>query len=258
MKKVLTSLATIAVLATTASADFARIEMGAGVWNQAPSGTLTYDAGSGVDGVYTSNKTDTSNAYAWMLVKHPIPVIPNIRLEYAKSSDEGTATGSFNGFTTPPNTGVSASLDITQYDVIPYYNILDNTFWTTIDLGLDIKVADINYKAEGVQLVGYNVPTASYDDSSTVVLPMLYVRTRVQIPITNIGLEADAKYVTYSSSTAYDIRVKVDYTLGFVPIVQPGLEVGYRMQKFDLKSNDDKTKVNLDFSGVYVGLMVRF
>ena len=256
LNKLLSTIACAAVLATTASADFARVEMGAGMWNQSPSGTSTYDAGSGVNGIYISNEKDTSSTYAWMLVKHPIPIVPNIRLEYAKSSDEGIATGEFDGFKAPG--GATAALDIVQYDIIPYYNILDNTFWTTIDLGLDIKVADVNYKADGVTLLGFNTSVGSYEDSSPLTLPMLYARTRIEIPVTNIGLEADAKYVTYSGSTAYDVRIKADYTLGFIPVVQPGLEVGYRMQKFDLKSNDDKTKVNLDFSGVYVGLMLRF
>lgn len=254
MKKLLSTIACSALLATVASADMARVEMGGGMWNQAPSGTLSYADSTGATGTYTSSQKAVSNAYAWMLIKHPIPVIPNIRLEYAKVSDEGIATGSFKGFSAP--TGAPASIDITQYDIIPYYNILDNTGWITLDLGVDIKVADTKYRADGVTVLG--VTSSAYEDSTTVILPMLYARTRVEIPSTDIGLEADAKYVSYNGSTAYDIRAKVDYTLGFIPVVQPAIEVGYRVEKFDLVSDDKKTNINIDFAGVYAGLMLRF
>jgi len=42
MKKVLSSLACGLILASTASADIARVEMGAGAWMQTPSGAITY------------------------------------------------------------------------------------------------------------------------------------------------------------------------------------------------------------------------
>ena len=54
------------------------------------------------------------------------------------------------------------------------------------------------------------------------------------------------------------MRAKVDYTFDFVPVVQPAIEVGYRVQKFDVTSDDDKTKMDMEFSGVYAGLMLRF
>ncbi|MDQ7066669.1 MAG: hypothetical protein Q9M40_00925 [Sulfurimonas sp.] len=38
MRKILTSLTVVGVLASTLSADFARVEMGAGSWMQTPSG----------------------------------------------------------------------------------------------------------------------------------------------------------------------------------------------------------------------------
>jgi len=257
MKKLLSTIACAAVLASTVSADFARVEMGAGAWMNTPSGTLTYDDGSGATGTYLSAEKEATSTYLWMLVKHPIPVLPNIRLEYTSIEDEGTATGTFNGFDAPG--GASASLKMTQYDIIPYYNILDNTAWITLDLGLDIKVTDTTYKADGVTLTGIGaISGTEYEDNTAAVIPLVYVRTRVEIPATNIGFEADVKYITYNGSTVSDIRVKADYTLDFIPVVQPGLEVGYRMQKFDLVSDDEKTKTNLDFSGVYVGLMVRF
>ncbi|SFV63325.1 hypothetical protein MNB_SM-6-1203 [hydrothermal vent metagenome] len=249
------SLAT-ALLVSAANADLARVEMGAGIWQQTPNGTIKYSDGSAT-GTYTSDKKEDNGAYAWLLIKHPIPIIPNLRLEYVDVKDQGKVTGSFKDFTVP-GVSTTARFEMKQYDIIPYYNLLDNTFWTTIDVGLDIKVVDATYEADNVNVVGMSIPTPTYNDSDMIYIPLAYARARVEIPATNIGLETDGKYITYDGSTVYDFRAKVDYTFDFVPVVQPAIEVGYRVQKFDVKSDDDKTKLNMDFSGVYGGLMLRF
>ncbi len=248
MKKILTILVAGAILATTASADFSRIEMGAGAWQQAPSGGgATQDGVLSLNGTYTSSEKDSSEMYLWMIIKHPIPIFPNFRLEYVTVAEEGRTTGTVNGIVAA---SAPTTIDMQQFDIIPYINILDNTGWVTLDLGLDLKViqsdADISGLFDG----------ASYSDSTSVVIPLLYVRTRAEIPATNIGLEADVKYITDGDSTIYDIRAKVDYTLDFIPVVQPALEVGYRIQKYDI--DDSNTKMDLEFYGVYAGLMVRF
>jgi len=250
MKKVLTSLVCLAAAATIASADFARVELGAGMWNQTPKGSISY-TDSGATGSDTSDEKEQQQAYIWLLVKHPIPILPNLRLEYAGITTNGVASGKFKEWEVPTGTSTKTTLEMTQYDVIPYYNILDNTFWMTLDLGLDLKIMNTTYKANPITgFVGYN-------DTTSVVMPLLYVRTRVEIPVTNIGLEADVKYISFDSNTMYDARVKVDYTLGFIPIIQPALEVGYRVQKIETDGGED-AKVDLEFSGVYAGLMLRF
>ncbi|MGB3961303.1 MAG: TIGR04219 family outer membrane beta-barrel protein, partial [Sulfurimonas sp.] len=149
------------------------------------------------------------------------------------------------------------SLKMKQFDIIPYYNILDNTAWTTLDIGLDAKVVSLDYAANGVTNNTTSL-TEDYSDSVTIVVPMAYLRARVEIPATNIGLEADAKYVTYDGSTISDMRAKVDYTLDFFPVVQPALEIGYRTQKIDIASSDVKSAINIEYSGLYAGLMLRF
>ena len=254
MKKTLIGLAAVGILASTLSADFLRAEMGGGLWNKKPTGSLSY-SDLGATGAYTSDEKEDSGAYAWLLIKHFIPIVPNVRLEYATLDDTGLATGSFNGFVAPANS--KAAIKMTQYDVIPYYNILDNTFWMTVDLGVDIKMINFDYSAEGVTVPGLGA-SQSYSDSTSLALPLGYVRARVQIPVTEIGLEADVKYITYGNSTVSEFRAKVDYTLDFIPVIQPGIEIGYRMQSIDIESDNEKTKLKMDYSGVYAGIMLRF
>ena len=243
MKKVLSTLACAAMLATTASADFLRVEAGAGSWSQTTAGSLSYTA-SGATAADTSDESTNSQTYAWALVKHFVPVIPNLRVEYTTVGTTGTATGTFKGFTVAA--GGETSLDMTQIDVIPYYNILDNTFWTTIDLGLSVKMIELTQ--------GSGTSTYDYD---AIPVPMGYVRARVQVPMTGFGAEADMKIISGGDNEISDTRIKVDYTLNITPLIQPGIEVGYRVQKVII--DDTKgTKVDYEFSGMYAGLMLRF
>ncbi len=260
MKKILSSLALGAIVfSTAANADFARVEAGVGAWSYKPSGLITYTDDDGTL-TNTSLEKEQSSAYAWLLIKHPIPILPNLRLEYTTIHDDGEGTGSYNGYTFPA--GTKTTWDLTQYDVIPYYNILDNTFWTTVDIGIDIKVVESDYTAKNAQVAISTVPPSititDYNEKDTAVVPLAYLRGRVEIPATDIGFEADAKYISYDGDTIYDVRAKVDYTLSFVPVVQPAIEIGYRAQKYDFTSEDKKTKVNMDFSGLYMGIMARF
>lgn len=252
MKKWLSILALSAVAATTLSADFLRVEMGAGAFMSEPSGDLTYSTSvSPVDVKDTLGFSSESSPYVWLNVKHPVPILPNLRLEYLNLSSKGNSQ-SFNWDGNSVPVGTSSELTLTQYDATLYYNILDNTFWTTLDLGLDLKMIQSNYKIDPNGLY------PGYDKSNDVVIPMAYLRARVQIPATNIGFEADGKYIGDGTSEFYDARIKADYTLGFIPVVQPALEVGYRMQKFKAQDSGNEVKTDLNYAGAYVGLMLRF
>lgn len=249
MKKILTTLTCATLLATAAMADLARVEVGLGTWMQSSEGGASY-SDAGANGIYTSIEKDNTEGYIWAVIKHPIPIVPNLRLEYVSIVDSGLATGQFKDFDIG---GVTAemSYDIMQYDIIPYYNILDNTAWITLDLGLDIKVIDVSYSVT-------SVVSGERFGGETITLPLLYVRGRFEIPATDIALEADVKYVKIGDSTVYDVRAKVDYTLDFMPVIQPAIELGYRVQKIDIDESDADATVDLEFSGVYVGLMLRF
>ncbi len=252
MKKILTTLSAAATLAVSANADFLRVEMGAGGWSQTPSGYISRtdsDGALNLNGTYTSNENESTQLYVWALLKHPLPIIPNLRLEYVNVDDDGKVTGSVNGIALP--NGGDATIKTDQYDVIPYYNILDNTFWVTLDLGLDIR-----YATADSTVTDSVTGAVIYSGSDSVVIPFVYARGRVQVPGTGLGLESDIKYITDGDSTVYDFRAKVDYTFDITPLIQPGIEVGYRAQKYDIVDGSDRA--NLDYKGVYVGAMLRF
>jgi outer membrane protein len=252
MKKILISLASVVALSSAVNADLVRTEMGVGIWNPTSSGGASYRDGLAT-GSYKSNGDDSNNMYAWLLVKHPLPILPNLRLEYTNITDTGYLKGEFKDFP-GATTGSTTTIDMNQFDIVPYYNILDNTAWTTVDLGLDIKVIDAKYD------VSANSTFIGYHDTVTLAIPMVYGRVRVEVPATGFGLETDVKYITYDGSSVYDVSAKVDYTFDSGTFIDPALEIGYRVQKFDIDYTDgtERTTSDLKFAGFYAGVMLRF
>lgn len=256
MRKVLTAVALSMILGASASADFIRVEAGGGIWNNELSGTAQYDGSTAFD-ASTLGYSDESKAYLWMFIKHPIPIVPNLRLEYAKVDYSGSATGSYVWDGNTYDAGSTSTTDLSQIDAILYYNLLDNLGWVTLDLGLDIKYIDASLKGEGTVSGG----TKSYDTSEQVVLPLAYGRARFEIPMTDIGIEGEAKYIAYGDSSILDYSVKADYTLVNILPIDVGLEIGYRFEKLDLDSGDIgslNSTLDLDIDGFFAGAVLRF
>ena len=251
MSKILSGLLLSGLIGLTAQADVVRVEMGAGMWNQDPDGQIQYKDSpsfSASDVGYSDEKA----AYVWLNIKHPVPILPNIRLEYTPMEFSGTSTTGFEYDGVNFTSGAKSTLSMDQYDAILYYNILDNTGWTTIDLGLDVKYVDTSFQAnQGVNSVG---------QSDGIALPMAYGRLRFEVPATGLGFEGDMKYVPYKGSEVYDYRIKADYTFDLTAI-DLGIEAGYRSQRIDIHHDDFSsldTSGDIDISGFYAGAMIRF
>jgi len=260
MKKLLTIAAMTAMMTTAANADIMRIEGAVGAWQTSPTGTIEYDNVPSFNIADTAGFDTSTNMYAWVYLKHPIPIVPNVRLEYVDPNFDAStnATLSYGGYEF--GAGASNALSLKQYDAVLYYNILDNTLWSTIDLGLDVKYIDGNYNISGSATASGSTEHKSFSQDFSLVMPLAYARARVQIPVTNIGIETVVRGITYSDNTVIDAEIKIDYTMDFIPVVQPGLELGYRYQQVKLDASSINVPVSFDttFSGVYAGIMVRF
>jgi len=247
MKKII--ILSLLLSSLSLQADMFRLEMGAGVWSQSTTGTIKHKNDShDIDLTDDLDVGISQDFYMWALFKHPIPIIPNARIEYTNSSLDGTGSGfAYNGksYSSP----TSYELGIEQFDAILYYNILDNLAWITLDLGLDINFMKQSYKFGNESAV-----------SDSIMIPLLFGRGRFQVPSTGFGFEGELKYMTYGDSTVGDIRIKVDYTFD-LPIIQPGIELGYRHQVIQTSHNDFsdlRNDTDITMSGVYLGAMLRF
>lgn len=254
MSKVLSGLLLAGLLVASVQADIVRVEAGAGVWQNELSGSLISGTPAVTEDFSALNYDKETKGYAWVYIKHPVPVLPNLRLEYAAVDFSGTSTQSFDYRGTTYSANAKSDLTLDQFDIIMYYNLLDNTAWMTLDLGLDIKVVEAEFNA--AQSSGAN----AVQEKETLPLPMGYARARVEIPGTGIGVEGNVKYTAYKESKAMDYAIKADYTLVDILPVDVGLEVGYRFQQFDIDGSDFDidTSLDVEIDGIFAGATVRF
>ena len=261
MSKILSGFLLAGLLSLSAQADALRIEMGGGVWNNEVSGPITYQ------GLATYNAedlgySDENRAYLWLNIKHPIPILPNLRLEYANVDFSGSSTQPFQYNGIEFNVDTKSDTGLAQYDAVLYYNILDNTMWTTFDLGIDIKYIDAKFDAvgTGTPIGGGTASPQSVSEGEKLILPLGYARLRFDLPF-NLGIESDIKYIKYKSSGVTDFRVKADYLFTDLLPFDFGVEVGYRFENIKIDQDDFSSfdvDADLDIKGIFAGAVVKF
>lgn len=239
MRQIITSSLLLATLySSAASADFLGIYVGGGSWNHDPSGDFSsIQTGSDtIDVASNLGLSDESETYVWAAFEHPVPVLPNIRLEKTSLSHSGTASipVDFNNATVSGPSMVT--LDST--DAILYYRLLDN--WVNFDLGLNMR------KVDGEFAIG----TESVSVSETV--PMLYVAAQFDMPLTGLSLGADYNMVSYDGNKYDDLRLRALYEMGVV-----GFELGVRTTTIELEDVDN-INAKVDFDGVMAGVFLHF
>lgn len=228
------------------NADFLRVEAGAGLYNSEVGGDVRYGGNDKFDIKDEFGLSDKSTqAYAWIMVKHFLPLIPNARIETFNFMSDGKAEKNVSWGGTNYTANAKTKFNLRQTDLIAYYNILDNTLWITIDLGLDIRLFRGEFE------VGNEKAKADF------ALPLVYARARVNVPSTGLGVEADVKFVSYDGSSISDISAKLDYVFGLGP-VDLGVEFGYKMQKFTLDTSSADIKGDIDLKGIFAGVVAKF
>lgn len=199
-------------------------EVGAEVdyYNPSASGDFSYTQNAQTTNTRFNNQSESSSQIG-VYLEHPIPVIPNIRIDF-------TPKTSFRGL----DGGQSSTVSITQTDIIPYYEVVDTI--VDFDLGVAFRVFEGSIQA-------------SANQSISAVIPMGYASLGINIPSTNIKLVGDIKYAGYHDDTLDDMRLKAIMKMG------KGLQVqaGYRHGSLDVNDHlDMNAKVTI--KGPFVGL----
>jgi outer membrane protein len=247
MKKILLSTTLALTLTTSLSADVLGGEVGYAAWGTKLTGNVTKGVGTldfEKDLGYGNNET---NGFMWAYIDHPLPILPNLKIQKTNFSDNASGTinanVTFDGKTFSASDSVTSSITLDQIDVIPYWRILDN--WVNFDIGLNIKAIDGNIQVDS--------STQHANEDFSVVLPMLYTKARFDLPLSGLSIEADASYIAYSGNKFSDIKAGIVYetTIGL------GATAGYRTQSITLDDIDD-TYGTLDIKGAYAGIFYHF
>jgi len=249
MKKI---VATIALLGTALMADTIGGELNIGYYEHNPSGTIEYQ-GDSIDLKDDFKWKKESDVFAKLYIEHPIPILPNIKLGYSSFGHSGsgilTKNITFANQTYRATGKIDSTFDLNMYDLTLYYEVVD--VGLDLDLGLNVRYLDGSVSAIGVG----GIPLKPIEESTSfsVPVPMVYAKARVPIPTTNIALQAEGNYISYSGNQFYDFEVGIRYTLN----LGLGLEGGYKSMKLKLDDIDDLS-LDSTFSGAYAKLIWDF
>jgi outer membrane protein len=235
-----------------ASADVAGVRIGGGSWDWEVSGQLRYqstDVNDTFDFKSDLGLKDDKQSFGYLVIEHPVPVLPNIRLSKTDLSTTGSGSISvsktYGGVTYTAAETLSTELVLDQTDLALYYELLDNDL-VGFDLGLNLK--NISGKAS---VTGSVSGTAS--DSFDVTVPMLYAGLEVGLPLTGLSIGADGSYIGYDGNSLTDVTAYIRYTSDYFF----GVEAGVRTISLEL-DDVDSTYGKLDFDGPYVSLFLQF
>lgn len=218
-KQLLTLCLPVALACSSFSANAAMIlgfDAGVYVWQSSTSGTVG-------TGAFDTAGMEGDNTVAYFAFEHPIPFVPNVKLQKTDMSADSGAN----------------SVDLSHTDSTIYYEILDN--FVSVDIGLTSRAFDGEYDV--------GTPRAMTDTTT-----LLYASAEVIVPITGLsfGMEVQKDF-GLDDNTIDDVKVRVRYEV----FGSMGLELGQRTVTMTLKESAPNTN-SLEFSGTYLALTYTF
>ncbi|MCV2886638.1 TIGR04219 family outer membrane beta-barrel protein [Aestuariibacter sp. AA17] len=223
---------------------------GAQAWNMDTEGGF---ANSSTLTNFNFDKETKSTFY--VAVEHPIPFIPNIKVART-DMDTGGSTVLQNSFTFDgqlftSQTNVNTDIALSSTDFILYYELFDNDL-ISFDLGVNGKYIDGD-----LFVVDATDSSNAARERFSGVVPMLYSRFAVGMPLTGFGFFAEGNFLSIDDHTLTDYQAAVTYDVLDNPAVDLDLQLGYRVMKLELEDLDDIYS-DIEFKGFYAGVEVHF
>lgn len=215
---------------------------GANYWNHSMSGNIN-SSSSQIGNIDIDFNNDSSNVF-YAALEHPIPFLPNVKLQQNTIQTAGIITVSnipdFFGQAVDVNT----DLDFSHTDLMLYYEVLDN--WLNLDLGFSFKNFDGYTDFQATNILDVN---SRFDDW----VPMLYAKGKFDLPFTGFSASATLEALSFNSNKVTDLALAIGYESGS----GLGAEAGYRNLTIDL-DNIGSFKSDLTIDGFYLGVNFHF
>lgn len=230
------------LLSPLASADVVGLGAKVTYWDSEASG----QAASGDDEVDVENDLNlesASNTNATLYFEHPIPVLPNVRLNLTNIDEDGRGQLSSSYGPISVGTDVVSKLELQQIDLTLYYEVLDN--WVNLDLGLTAR--DLSGDLTIREVGGPEVSKTEVD----AIVPMGYAAARFDLPLTGLSMGGEINAISYSGDSVYDFNAYGQYEISVLQ-----LQAGYRQMTIDYEDGDDK--LDVDVSGPFIGAGLTF
>jgi len=261
MKKISSIVAGLVLSVSFASADFLSVSAGAGYEQQNIDGyvkngnTINY---FGKHSPYGGNVgylglDDENNPYVWVKLIHPIPVIPNVKLQYTKYDSTGYSKyiagnvevfGDVNINTAITNASTSQTID--SYDLTLFYEF--KPVFADIEAGFGFDYWNGHTKITSGS-------TTYVDSDWSVILPYVYgnVETMKLFGFSALGY---VKWAKAGDNHHYEYMGALKYTFDIVGPVNPFVKLGYKYKEAYGVDGDNETK--LQYRGAFLEIGAKF
>lgn len=217
---------------------------GAGSWQA----ELEGDVGDPAISMNDLGTDKESNTYFYIAVEHPVPLIPNIKLQQNNISSKQTSvieqSFELDGTEFVAGSEIASDLDLSYTDAVLYYELLDN--WFNLDVGVTARFYSGHLDAES------NMTNERVDVD--VIVPLIYSKAQFDLPFSGLSAGIEGNYVSYSDSSLADYSAKVSYL--FDSALDLGVEVGYRSIMMTI--DDDDVQTDIELNGPYAAAIFHF
>ncbi len=187
---------------------------------------------------------DPAQSSMVLILEHPIKALPNIRY-YGYELDSSSrqildSDINLNGQTFSSGNEVTSTYDLSQNDIVLYYQLPGNHL--NLNLGVDLKSFDGE-----VSLYGDNSTSVDVDET----IPLIYLSARYDLPNSGfyVGADINADFIDLglSESSAQDSTIMLGYDSG------SGLGVEGGIKSFSLELDEvDNLDNDLEYDGVFL------
>jgi len=208
-------------------------EVSVGYIQQKPDGWLQYK-GDRIDLKDNLGLDNENKFFAKAKIEHPIPLLPNIYLQYTPMKFTGDKINVFRFDNKVFAGNVHTELQLDHYDIGFYYNVPMLSALTAnvfeAELGLIIRIIDFQAK---VSTVGQSSTT-----DFTAPIPLLYGSLTIN-PFEFLSIVGEAKGISYNSNFYYDFSGEVRYQPVSAVVFKPFVAVGYKLERLRIDNVSD-------------------
>jgi len=257
MKKIVSLICFVVILAIPTISFAWGLEMAGGAWYQKPSGDMSFDATTSADDLNIEddlNYDEKWRAFGRLIIDSPL-FFPNIYLMYTpmKWDETGSKTENFNfgGVDFQADVDFDSKLKLNHFDAglfwgLPFINTATAGV-LNIDLGLNFRLMDVEAEIEQKDF------DLKESESYFLPLPMLYAAAQIE-PLKLIALEFEGRGIGYSSNYYVSLiaRLKVKPAF-FGPVFVAG---GYRYDNVKIDYSD--IDIDAEFKGPFAEVGLEF
>lgn len=186
------------------------------------------------------NFDDENQLRLSVALHHPLPLLPNVRLERQKL--EAFAPAALNS-SIPGIT--DAELDLSHTSGTFYYRVLDNPV-AQLHLGVSVK-----------RFSGFarDYDGREWDLSETV--PTAYAMVGTGLPFTGLSAYVRGHFIAFNDNELRDIEAAIQYRIFDTALLDGSIQAGYR--HFSVELDDvDGLYSDMTFKGPFIGFQLHF